>query len=88
MEMFNPPHPGGILKHDVFPELGLTVTQAAEQIGVDRVTLSRFINEKTSLSIPMAIKIEKWLGKGLTAKTWLEMQLAHDLWQERSKEAA
>lgn len=40
-KMFNPPHPGPTLRDDVLPELGLTVTEAAEQLGVSRVTLSR-----------------------------------------------
>jgi addiction module HigA family antidote len=42
--MFNPPHPGAILREDVLPEMGLTVTEAANQIGVSRVALSRVLN--------------------------------------------
>ena len=45
--MHNPPHPGIIIKEDVLPELGITVTQAAQQLGVSRVQLSRFINGKS-----------------------------------------
>lgn len=90
MEMFNPPHPGGILKDDVLPAMGLTVSEAAAQIGVDRVTLSRFLNEKSSLSVSMALKIEGWLGqaRGGAAEVWLKMQLAHDLWQARQNKKA
>jgi addiction module HigA family antidote len=44
MTMFNPPHPGSILKEDVLPELGISVTEAATQLGVSRVALSRLIN--------------------------------------------
>lgn len=42
--MHNPPHPGETIKEDVLPELGITVTEAALQLGVSRVQLSRFIN--------------------------------------------
>ena len=42
--MFNLPHPGAILREDVLPEMGLTVTEAANQIGVSRVALSRVLN--------------------------------------------
>ncbi|WP_250532461.1 HigA family addiction module antitoxin, partial [Caballeronia sp. ATUFL_F1_KS39] len=42
-QMFNPPHPGETLREDILPELGLTVTQAAEQLGVTRVALSRVL---------------------------------------------
>ncbi|MGZ8926840.1 MAG: helix-turn-helix transcriptional regulator [Methylobacter sp.] len=44
MTMFNPPHPGSILKEDVLPELGIGVTEAAAQLGVSRVALSRVVN--------------------------------------------
>jgi hypothetical protein len=46
-KMFNPPHPAAILREDVLPALGLTVTQAARQLGVSRVALSRVLNERT-----------------------------------------
>lgn len=42
--MFNPPHPGLTLRDDVLPALGLTVTEAAQQLGVSRVALSRMLN--------------------------------------------
>ncbi len=45
--MFNPPHPGLTLRDDVLPALGLNVTQAAEQLGVSRVALSRVLNGRT-----------------------------------------
>lgn len=88
--MFNPPHPGGILKDDVLPAMGLTVSEASVQIGVDRVTLSRFLNEKSSLSVSMALKLEGWLGQthGGAAEVWLKMQLAYDLWHARQNKKA
>ena len=60
--MFNPPHPGLTLRDDVLPALGLTVTQAAQQLGVSRVTLSRVLNGRAAISPEMALRIEAWLG--------------------------
>ncbi len=76
--MHNPPHPGEIIKEDILPELGLTVTQAAQQLGVSRVTLSRMINGNAAISAEMAIRLAQWLGGN--AETWLKAQLQYDLW--------
>ena len=76
--MHNPPHPGETLKEDVLPALGLTVTQAAEQLGVARVTLSRMINGRAAISADMAIRLAQWLGG--SAEVWLRLQLQYDLW--------
>ena len=84
MKMHNPPHPGSILREDVLPELGLTITDAAHQLGIARVTLSRLIHERSGISPDMAIRLESWLG-GPNAETWLRMQLAYDLWEARQK---
>lgn len=80
-EMFNPPHPGETLKEDVLPALGLTVTQAAEQLGVARVTLSRVVNGRAAVSADMAIRLAQWLGGG--AEKWLRLQLQYDLWHAK-----
>jgi addiction module HigA family antidote len=91
MDMHNPPHPGGIVK-DALIELGITVTNAAKQIGVDRGTLSRVINEHAAISAEMALKLEDWydsLGyRGGRAKVWMKMQAAYDLWQARQNRVA
>jgi addiction module HigA family antidote len=78
--MFNPPHPGETLREDILPELGLTVTQAATELGINRVTLSRVLNGKAGISIDLALRLEAWLD-GPTAESWLRGQLAYDLWQ-------
>jgi len=77
-KMFNPPHPGETIKEDVLPALGLTVTEAAEQLGVARVTLSRMINGHAAISADMAIRLAQWLGG--SAEIWLRLQLQYDLW--------
>lgn len=77
-KMHNPPHPGETLKEDVLPALGLTVTEAAQQLGVARVTLSRMINGHAAISADMAIRLAQWLGG--SAEIWLRLQLQYDLW--------
>lgn len=85
--MFNPPHPASILREDVLPELGFTVTEAASQLGISRVQLSRVLNEKAGISVDLARRIEAWLGpdRGGRAESWLQMQIDYDLWQARQK---
>ena len=80
-EMYNPPHPGLTLREDVLPELGLSVSEAAEQLGVSRVTLSRVINGRAAISAEMALRLGQWLGNG--PDIWLRMQVAYDLWHAR-----
>ena len=81
--MFQPAHPGEILKEDVLPELGITVTDAASQLGVTRVALSRIINGQAAVSADMALRLGDWIGNG--AEVWLRMQAAYDLWQAAQK---
>ncbi len=83
--MFNPPHPGETLKEDILPALGLNVTDAAAQLGVTRVALSRVLNGRAAISPEMALRIEGWLGveNGGRADTWVSQQAAYDLWKAR-----
>lgn len=83
--MFNPPHPGETLREDVLPALGLTVTAAAEQLGVTRAAFSRVLNCRAAISPEMALRIEGWLGteNGGRADVWLSQQAAFDLWKAR-----
>ena len=54
-----PSHPGAFIKTEVIDELGLSVTKAAEVLGVRRATLSELVNEKAALSPEMALRLEK-----------------------------
>jgi len=83
--MHNPPHPGHTLRDDVLPALGLSVTQAAAQLDVSRVTLSRMLNGRAGISPDMALRIEAWLGvdRGGEARLWLAEQSAYDVWQAK-----
>ena len=71
------------LRDDVLPALGLTVTQAAAQLDVSRVALSRVLNGRAGISPEMALRIEAWLGvaRGGDARLWLAEQSAYDVWQ-------
>ena len=64
-----------------------TVTQAAQQLGVSRVTLSRVLNARAAISPEMALRLEAWLGvaRGGEARLWLADQSAYDMWQAAQK---
>jgi addiction module HigA family antidote len=77
--MFNPPHPGEVLRDGVFNDTGITVTDFASRLGVTRVTLSRVLNGKSGISAEMALRLATALGG--SAESWLGMQGSYDLWQ-------
>ena len=83
MKMHNPPHPGEIIREDCLKPLGLSVTAAAEWLGVSRQSLSELLNGRNGVSAEMAIRLEKagWSN----AETWLGAQTAYDLWQAKRR---
>jgi antitoxin HigA-1 len=84
MEMFNPPHPGLILKDTVLREDGgISVKEFAEKLGMTRTAISRVVNGKASISPELAIRLAAFLN--ITARSWLTMQAEYDLWQIRKK---
>lgn len=82
--MYNPPHPGETLREDVLPYWGLSRTKAAAELGVSRSTLSRVLDGKAGISVDLALRLEAWLN-GPTAESWLQGQLAYDLWQAKQR---
>ena len=62
MTMKNPPHPGLSVRHDCIEPLGLTITEAAEALGVTRQTLNNLVNGKSGISADMAIRLDKAFG--------------------------
>ena len=86
LTMHEPPHVGEALKQELIIERGLTVTKAAALLGVARPTLSSLLNGKASLSIEMAVRLEKVFGAN--RETLLRMQLASDLAEARRIERA
>lgn len=79
--MYNPCHPGEILKEDIIKPLHLSVSEAAVHLGVSRKTLSKIINGKGRITPEMALRLEMVFGP--SAESWLRMQIAFDLWQAR-----
>jgi addiction module HigA family antidote len=74
MTMKNPPHPALSVRHDCIEPLGLTITEAAQALGVTRQTLNNLVNGKSGISADMAIRLDKAFGGG--AETWLRLQMA------------
>ena len=81
--MYNPPHPGGVVRRQCLAPLGLSVTRAAQGLGVTRQALSDLVNEKAGISVEMAFRLSKAFGA--SPETWLGMQMAYDLWQARPR---
>src|SRR5437764_12982320 len=81
MTMKNPPHPGGVVLRQCIAPLGLTITQAAEALGVTRNTLSELVNRKRGISAEMAVRLSKVFGG--TEQGWLLQQAQYDLAQVR-----
>lgn len=80
--MHNPPYPALVIKEDILPALGLSVTKAAEQLGVNRVTLSNLLNGRAAISAEMALRLHAWLGKDSPSpESWLHQQADYDLWK-------
>jgi antitoxin HigA-1 len=74
-----PTHPGAILCEDVLPALGVSVSEAARQLGITRQTLHRIMAEKASITPEMAAPLGRFCGNG--PGLWLRMQQAYDLWR-------
>lgn len=79
MKIFDPTHPGEILKEIYIDGHELTINDAAKAIGVTRTTLSRLINKHQSMTPEMALR----LGKAFDtqAEMWLNLQRDYDLWE-------
>lgn len=79
--MHNPAHPGEVLR-DWLPE-EMTVTQAAKELQISRVTLSKLLNGKAGVTAAMALRLSAWLGT--TPDVWLGIQTQWDLWQAKKQ---
>jgi len=82
--MYDPPHPGEVLRELCLVPLGLSVTRAAEALGVSRKTLSALLNGRTGISPEMAIRLS--IAFDTSAESWLNQQAQYDLWQARQKQ--
>jgi antitoxin HigA-1 len=80
MRMFNPPHPGQVVR-DYLGEMA--VTDAAKHLGVTRVALSRILNGSAGISAEMALRLSEALGT--SPDLWAGMQAQYDLWRASRK---
>jgi len=78
MRMHNPPHPGEVFKELCLEPLKLSVTRAAEALGVSRKTLSAILNGRAGISPEMALRLSQAFGT--SAESWLNQQMQYDLW--------
>ena len=77
MRMHNPPHPGEIIREFCIEPLNLSVTGAANALGVTRKTLSALLNGRSGISPEMALRLSKVFGR--TPEGWLRLQIQFDL---------
>ena len=78
-----PTHPGRIIKEDILKPLNLTVAEAAENLGITQGALSDLIDERSSLSPDMAVRIAR--ATNTSPQSWMNMQQRLDLWESEQK---
>jgi addiction module HigA family antidote len=78
MLMHNPPHPGEIIKELCLEPLGISITDAAEALGVSRKTLSTILNGRAGISPEMAVRLS--IAFDTSAESWLNQQSQYELW--------
>ncbi len=83
MRMHNPPHPGEIIRDLCVEALELTVTDAANALGVTRKTLSALLNARSGISPEMALRLSIVFGR--SPEAWLKLQVQYDLWKTQNK---
>lgn len=81
-----PTHPGAVLREDLLPELGLTVTDLARRLHMSRQSLHRILAEEQPVTPATALKLARLLGT--SPDVWLNMQRTRDLWEQRRKLSA
>ena len=83
MKMHNPPHPGDILRELCIEPMGLSITEAAEALGVSRKTLSAILNGRAGMSPEMAVRLS--LASGACSESLRNQQAQYDLWEAEKK---
>lgn len=81
--MYNPPHPGEIIRELCLKPLGISVSEAARALGVSRKALSELLNGHTGISPEMALRLS--IAFDTTPESWLAQQAQYDLWEARQK---
>lgn len=83
MLMHNPPHPGEIIKELCLEPLGVTVTDAADALGISRKTLSAILNGRAGISPEMAVRLS--IAFDTSAESWLNQQSQYELWHAEQR---
>ncbi|MFP4603661.1 MAG: HigA family addiction module antitoxin [Halochromatium sp.] len=83
MLMHNPPHPGEIIKELCLEPLGVTVTDAADALGISRKTLSAILNGRAGISPEMAIRLS--IAFDTSAESWFNQQSQYELWHAEQR---
>jgi addiction module HigA family antidote len=81
--MHKPPHPGEIIKVLCLEPLGVSITQAADALGVSRKTLSAILNGRAGISPEMAVRLS--IAFGTSSESWLTQQTQDDLWHAEQR---
>ena len=83
--MHNPPHPGLLVKKALIEESGMSITSAAEALGISRLSLSKLVNAHSGISPEMAIRLS--IALKTSSEMWLNMQRMYDLWEAEKNRA-
>ena len=83
MRMYNPPHPGEVLKELYMKPLKLSVTKTAAALGISRKTLSEIVNGRAPITLDTAMRVAKAFGTSV--ESWLNGQVKYDVWQMKSR---
>ena len=78
MQMHNPPHPGEVIRGLCLEPLEISVTDAAEALGVARKTLSAILNGRAGISPEMALRLS--IAFNTSPESWMNQQTQYDLW--------
>lgn len=78
-----PLHPGIIIKDVLIDSTGLTISEAAESLGITRTTLSRILNQHSGLSPEMAFRLSKFLDTSI--EMWVNLQVQYDIWNVKKQ---
>ena len=79
MKMYNPPHPGEVIKGLWLEPLGISIAEISKALGVSRKTMSNIVNGNGRISPEMAVRLS--LAFGTSPESWMGHQTAYDLWQ-------
>lgn len=85
MAMFNPAHPGEVIKELCIAPLELSVTDAAKALGVSRKALSALLNGHSGISTEMALRLS--IAFNTSAESWCIQQAQYDLWNAKQHTA-